>query len=261
MVKRWTTYEEVSKREELNKLYVEMNLSIGIISKKLKLGKSTVYDRLVRLKIKTIREKKIKFNNRRTDIRIPLHYSHDLSELIGILLGDGHLTPTQLTVTLGNKEQKYVNHVANLIKKVFEANPKIVKTTKGYFVVYLGSTVIVKWLLAMGLTFNKVKSQVGVPQWIFSRNDYAKGFLRGFFDTDGSVYKLKYGLQISLTNRSIPLLKYAQRGLNKLGFSPSEISKFHVYLTRREDIIKFFESIVPANHKHQVRFKGFSVVK
>lgn len=261
MARIWTDNEEKAKRLELEKLYVNKNMSIGEIARKLKLGKSTVYDRLIRLKIKTMRSNKAKFNNKRTDIVLPSFHSNKLSELIGIMLGDGHLTKTQLTVTLGNKENKYVNHVAELISKVFNVKPKIIKTKKGYFVVYFGSTVVVHWLLSMGLTFNKVKNQVNVPPWIFSNHNYVKGFLRGFFDTDGSVYKLRYGIQISLTNRSIPLLKSSHRAFCILGFNPSKVSKFRVYLTRRKEITRFFKVIKPANHKHQIRFKLFSEVK
>lgn len=261
MARIWTNSEEKVKRLELVKLYVYKNMSIGEIAKKLILGKSTVYDRLIRLKIKTARSSKAKFNNKRTDVVLPSLYSSKLSELVGIMLGDGHLTKTQLTVTLGSKENKYVHHVAELISKIFNVKPKIIKTKKGYFVVYFGSTVVVQWLLAMGLTFNKVKNQVNVPLWIFSKNNYIKGFLRGFFDTDGSVYKLRYGIQISLTNRSIPLLKSSHRAFCILGFNPSKVSKFRVYLTRRKEITRFFKTIKPANHKHQIRFKLLSEVK
>lgn len=261
MARRWTKAEERSKYKELNKLYVEENKSIREVAKILDLGESTVYDRLLRLSIKPIRSKKLLFNNKRNDFIIPSTYSESLAETIGVLLGDGHITPTQVTVTLGNKEEEYVYYVAGLLKEIFSINPKIIKTKKGYFVIYFGSTDIVRWLLSMGLVFNKVRSQVGAPSWIFFKKEYMKGFLRGFFDTDGSIYKLKFGLQISLTNRSIPLLKSLRRCLVLLDYSPSKISQFHVYLTRRNDISRFFEGICPANIKHKNRFKTFSIVK
>jgi DNA-binding transcriptional regulator WhiA len=254
MAKRWTKLEETIKRNELENLYIGENKTIGEISIILYLGQSTVYDRLLRLKIKPLRSRKIKFNNKRSDVVIPIKYSKSLAEFIGIMLGDGHLTRNQITVTLGNKEINYVGYVAKLIESLFKIRPKILRLKYGYSVVYFGSVDVVRWLVSMGLTFNKVKKQVGVPIWIFSKKTYSSGFLKGFFDTDGSIYKLKYGVQLSFTNRSLPLLKAAQNRLTYLGFSPSKISEFKIYLTKRREIDCFFKKINPANKKHSKRY-------
>lgn len=81
-----------------------------------------------------------------------------------------------------------------------------------------------------------------------------KSFLRGFFDTDGSVYKLKFGVQMSFCNRSLPILKSLQLMLKKLEYNPSDISLYNMYLTRRGDIERFFKEIKPANPKHVSRY-------
>ena len=102
MAVRWTAKQELLKRQELEKLYVKENKSIGEIAVILHISQSAVYDRLVRLRIKPTRYRKAGFNNKRQDVVIPRRSSSTLSEFIGILLGDGHLTPTQVAVTLGN---------------------------------------------------------------------------------------------------------------------------------------------------------------
>ncbi|MBI2616566.1 hypothetical protein HYW55_00340 [Candidatus Gottesmanbacteria bacterium] len=152
---------------------------------------------------------------------------------------------------------EYIHHVATLIKKLFGIDSKIATSNSGYYVVYFGSTETVRWLLGMGLVFNKVKSQVNAPDWILSQKEYMKFFLKGFFDTDGSVYKLRFGIQLSFTNRSIPLLNSLRRCLFVLGFKPSIISCYHIYLTRRDDVSKFFREVGPANKKHRERFRLF----
>lgn len=258
MAKRWTVSEEDLKYLELKKLYITENKTIGEIAKLLGLGQSTVYDRLKRLGIKSIRSEKIRFNNKRTDILIPVKYSGVLAEFVGIMLGDGHLNKNQVIVTLGNKEKEYVKYVAKLIKKVFFVRPKVIDV-KGYSVIYFGSVDVVRWLLSMGLVFNKVKSQVGVPHWIFSNKKYIHSFLRGFFDTDGSVYRLKFGIQMAYTNRSIPLLWGAREGLSLIDLNPSKISNFRIYLTRKRDISTFFDKIRPANEKHVKRYNMFCI--
>ena len=258
MARRWTLEEEEQKRSELEKFYTVENKTISEIGKILRLGESTVYDRLLRLGIKPDRSKKLKFNNKRNDIFIPKERSCELSEFLGILLGDGHLTPTQVTVTLGSKEISYVNYVVNLVKNLFKINPKTLETKKGYRVIYFGSTEAVKWLIGMGLVFNKVKNQVDIPVWIFSNSEFIKSFLRGFFDTDGSIYKLRFGIQVAFINRSIPMLNSIRRGLVLAGFFPSQISQFRIYLTRRKDVNRFFAIIKPANIKHRKRFLLFA---
>lgn len=258
MSKKWNKKEEMLIHRELENLYVKENKTIGEIAQILGLGQSTIYDRLLRLDIKPERSKKKKFNNKRDDIFIPKNYSSSLSEFIGVMLGDGHLTKMQVSVTLGTKEDSYVHYLAKLVKGLFKITPKVIKRDGKYNILYFGSVDVVDWLMSMGLVFNKVKKQVGVPIWIFKDKNFIKGFLKGFFDTDGSVYKLKFGVQLSFTNRSLPLLESVREGLLQLGFKPSRISRFRVYLTRKEDVVGFFEKISPVNKKHLKRYKIMS---
>ncbi len=260
MARRWTLEEEILLRKKLIKLYVDKNLPIGEVAKILQLADSTIYDRLVRLGIPTLRSKKVRFNNVRLDIVIPRRYSSDLAEFIGIMLGDGHLTPMQVSVTLGNKEKSYVDYVSTLIKKIFHAKPKCIKSKKGHFIVYIGSTKIVRWLCDMGLVYNKVKYQVDIPRWIFRRSVFMKSALRGLYDTDGSVYRLKIGMQISFCNHSRPLIESVRRILLDLGFSPSKISGFNLYLTRFNDRVRFYNEIGFRNKKHIDKYLDFQGV-
>ena len=84
-----------------------------------------------------------------------------------------------------------------------------------------------------------------------------KAFVRGFFDTDGSIYKLRFGLQISITNHSLPLLIALQSMLRTLGYSVSEVSVGRIYITRRNQVARFFSEIAPMNSKHTQRFEKF----
>lgn len=258
VARKWTKLEEEKFREELYSLYVSENKSISEIAKILSLEESSVHKRLVRLSIPITPQKKEKYLNRRTDILVPKTYSKDLAEIIGILLGDGSLTHFQVVVTLGNKEYSYAEYVQSLMNKVFHANAKIGIRETRYNDVYFGSVDISKWLQNQGLVFNKVKDQVDVPVWVFSKKSYMSSCLRGFFDTDGSVYKLRHGIQISFTNYSLPLLSSLRKMLFELEYTPSRLSSHKVYLTRKEDIVRFFKEIQPRNKKHLERFKIIS---
>src|SRR3989344_3403668 len=251
---RWTNIQEHDKRKELVELYVKANKTIREIAQELDLVESAVYDRLIRLDIPVRPWIKPRYNNKNPEIMVP-KYSVDLAEFIGILLGDGHLTPTQVTVTLGTKEYEYAEYVADLMERLFKVRPKIISSKRGDKVIYLGSTLLVKWLLKMGLVYNKVKSQVSAPQWCLNQRQFIKAFLRGLTDTDGSVYRLSSGrLQISICNCSRPLLESSRIGFLKLGFHPSSISANKIYLTQREDINKYYKEIGFSNIKHQQRF-------
>ncbi len=257
MPMRWTKSEEKKYSRELKDLYIRQNKSIKEISFELGIAEQTVFKRLIRLKIKPTPHLKKHYLKRRTDVILPKRYSERIAEFFGIMLGDGHVSHFQILVHLGNKEAEYAEYVRVLISKIFRAPAKISIRDTGYRDVYLGSTFATSWLFKEGFVKNKVRFQVGVPRWIFIKRSFIEGFLRGFFDTDGSVYKIKYGIQISFTNYSLPLLKGLQRALSILGYTPSEVSSHKIYLTKTEDVKRFFKEVNPRNPKHQRRFKQF----
>ena len=256
MAKAWTEVEKLVLRQELVKLYVEENQTLGYIANKLDLAESSVYCRLIKLKIPIQPSTKLRFRNRNFNITIPKH-SVELAEFIGILLGDGHLTPTQVTVTLGTKEWAYVLYVQSLMHKLFGVNPKIITSKTNGAVVYLGSTVLVRWLIKMGLVHNKVKFQVDIPKWCLSKRVYAKAVVRGLIDTDGSIYRMGTRAQISFCNKSENLLKSLSKALVVLGFSPSKISVNKIYLTRNKDLSAYWKNIGFSNPKHSSRYIQF----
>ncbi|MEK7173893.1 MAG: LAGLIDADG family homing endonuclease [Patescibacteria group bacterium] len=258
MARRWTIEEEQAKYKELASLYIDQNKTLQEIADILRISPSTVYDRMVRLGISaTPQKKKTYAAQRRNDITLPKNYSPELAEFFGIMLGDGKLSYYQVMVTLGNKEMAYVEYVCDKMEKLFCVRPKVAVRNTGYRVVYLGSRDVSNWLQSEGLVYNKVLSQVNAPQWIFMKKEFMKKFLKGFFDTDGSIYKLRYGLQLSFTNASMPLLKSLRGILKELGYTVSNISTIRCYVTKHDEIVRFFKEIQPANPKHQARFASY----
>lgn len=259
MARRWTKEEERKYRKELSNLYITQNKSIGEIAPLLGLKEASVFDRMQRLGIRTNKQLKTKYLNKRNDVVIPKR-SPKLAEFFGVMLGDGHVSRYQTSVTLGTKELAYVKYVQTMMQGLFGVPATVCVKKSGYRDVYIGSTQITSWLLDQGLVHNKVAAQVDIPLWIYTRRAYMQSFIRGFFDTDGSVYRLRFGTQISLTNKSMPLLKSLRKMLIRLEYKPSEISSYRVYLTRKADLYRFFREVRPANSKHLRRFKEFSCV-
>lgn len=258
MAKRWSIQKEKIITRELKLLYVTQNKSLKEVSQLLKMSEAGVYGRLIRCGIPINRAGKPGFNNSYNGLIDIPPYSERLAEFIGILLGDGSLNYYQVTVTLGTKELNYALFISSLMDEIFDVQSRILISRRtNYRVVYFGSRKIVLWLLDMGLAYNKVVAQVAIPSWCFNNIDYMKAALRGLIDTDGSIYALRSGAQISLTNRSIPLLKGAQAMLQYLGYSPSRISCYKIYLTKKADLLRYFNEIGFHNQKHIQRFSTF----
>lgn len=258
---RWTIREENKKRKELHELYVKQNKAIGEIGKILKIAESTVFDRMIRLGIPSTPERKANFCNRNTNVVIPKDLSPQLAEFIGILLGDGHLSKYQVWITVADIDKDYLFYILGLAKKLFKAEPNYFHRSK-YPVndIFIGSAALVNYFQDMGLVFNKVQQQVDVPKWIWSNSDYKKAFLKGFFDTDGSVYKLRFDVQMAFCNRSLFLLNSTRRMLMDLDFHPSKISCYNIYLTRKIDLRRYALEVGFSNLKHYRRALKFGIL-
>lgn len=245
MSRRWTKEERGEKKKELFRLYVEQNKTIKETGKIQGISEQTVYSRLKRLGIKTIPHLKEGYTNKRKLGNVI--YSEGLAEFIGIMWGDGHISKEQVFIYLGTKERKYADRIQLLFRNIFGEDLRLFMREGKYIILYIGFVELIVFLKKMGLVEDKVKYQVGVPSWILNKEKFMRGFIRGFFDTDGSIYKLRWGNQISFTNKSFNLLEGTHVILKKLGFSPSKISGFSVYLTRRQDLLKFYKEIGSSN--------------
>ena len=261
MAKRWTFEEESQKRSELSALYVEQNKTITEIGKILSIKESTVFDRMKRLQIPSTPERKVHYNNKRQDIIVPTKPSGKLAKFVGILLGDGHIAPTQVIVTLNHRERNYLEYISNLMQELFGVTARYYKReNKSACDLYIGSVELVGFFKKMGLVSNKVQAQVKIPNWVWSNREYMKGFVKGFFDTDGSIYKLKFGVQMNFCNRSFPLLNSTRIILLELGYHPSEISNYKIYLTRKPELIRYAQEVGFGNTKHFERANQFGIV-
>jgi len=268
MPRRWTNEEEKEKWRELRKLYIKENKTIGEIARILNIGKSTVFDRMRRLKIPSIPERKARYLNKRR-IKFP-DFSEEFAEVCGILLGDGHLScyanisTYQVCVCINSTTDRgYIPYVENLLKTVFQLPVgRYYRKTGKAVDLFISSVELINKVKEKGLfSSNKVKDQVEIPDWIFRKDSYKRAFLRGFFDTDGSIYLLKFGIQMSFSNRSTPLLQGIRKILQDLGYRPSKISSFKLYLTRKSDIIRFVKEIGFGNPKHVKRAKKFGIIR
>ena len=155
-------------------------------------------------------------------------FNEELSEILGIILGDGHLhAKSNLITIVGSLEdlKYYKETVIPLFEKVFGKRP-ILRKRKDRNAYYL--TLECKKTmnyLANNLKLNRgSKVNASVPSIIFSKKKYARTFLRGLFDTDGCLKfskqskKFNYYPRIQIALRISPLAYELKRILDYLKF-------------------------------------------
>ena len=122
------------------------------------------------------------------------------AELVGLSFGDGGLTYRkntnrlrfQLRGHLIEDKEHYDEYIIPVFNKeimipIFDRAVGIVfNKNKGFYGLAVESTKIEKELNYLGIS-SGVKKKLPIPDWIKDSKTYTKGFLRGFFDTDGSV--------------------------------------------------------------------------
>lgn len=122
------------------------------------------------------------------------------AELVGLSFGDGGLTyrsnsnrvKFQLRGDLKEEKENYKNYIAPLFNKevmlpVFGRKVGFVYNTRmNFYGICVESVKIEKPLNYLGIP-SGVKKELFIPKWIKNSKTYSKRFLRGYFDTDGSI--------------------------------------------------------------------------
>jgi len=189
-----------------------------------------------------------------------------LAELIGIILGDGHLEVYKkgkkrnysLKIA-GDKVKDYEylsNYVSNLINRLFKEKGKIREVNKNNEIfLSIHGKKLTDFLQDKGLKpGNKKTNNQEIPKWIKDNNSYLKVCLRGLIDTDGSVHyisKLNKNPRISFTSCIPKLMKDVYNSFRKLNIHTSKvIREKQIFISSKESIKKYLKEIGFSNPKH-----------
>lgn len=215
---------------------------------------------------------KINYSNedKRRNIILPNRLTPLLAEEMGMHYGDGFLSKRRNEYRLkGNKDEKeyYDKHIANLYKTLFGLNLNI----KEYETTY-GFEISSKALWEFK---NKVlnipagrKNNIDFPKIInFNNKEILASFLRGIFDTDGSVsFKSGYGLKsyyprILLSLKSKKLIDGIHKALEVLGLKPktyfNKSGYWGINLNGYQRLAKYEGLIGWSNPKHLKKVKAW----
>lgn len=219
--------------------------------------------------IKTHAKNKSGFKTLKSTI-IPRH-SARLAELIGILMGDGHIGLYQASVvTNSDTDFHHALFIKTLIEGLFKIQvPIYTRRDKKACVVTISSKSVCHFFTTQGIPKgNKITNGMNVPRWIKEKASYRKAFVRGLFDTDGCVYidthhsglKTYRNLGMAFANQSLPLLSFFKESLEQFGLHPTQKTKFRVFLRRKEDIQQYFDLIGSSNEKHSKKFHEYFLI-
>ncbi|HRN96060.1 MAG TPA: LAGLIDADG family homing endonuclease [Candidatus Levybacteria bacterium] len=200
---------------------------------------------------------------------LPVNFTEDLAEFVGIMLGDGGITPNQCSITLNSlADIEYVTFISNLTQKLFGEKPKMYyKKDCNAIVLYYNGTSLISYLTQIGLKIgHKVRQQVDVPDWVNIYPLYRNACLRGLMDTDGGVFLHKYTVngrkyiyrKISFSNRSLPLLSFVFNTLIEIGLTPKLVDKVEnkkVWLYNNDEVKQYLQ-IVGTHNSRLLKYGG-----
>jgi intein/homing endonuclease len=200
-------------------------------------------------------------------IQLPRKIDEKIAYFVGLIVGDGHLAGHEKivngawTIHFCNGDGRFVKRIyAPLVADLFGISPSVRKIVRidgrSYFEVSFASKVVHRLLtnifqLPAGMKCDKVK----MPQILkSSAPEIRASFLRGIFDTDGSVV----GNKIKFATTSRWLCRDIVTELENLGFFPKVyewikgekyLKLFEVRLVRQKDILRFYALISPLHPK------------
>ena len=204
----------------------------------------------------------------RTSITKPLH-SEELAEFMGILVGDGHLSKYQVSVTTNAKtDRRHALFIKKLTERLFKLKATLTyRDDENSVAIVASSRTLVEFLHRQGMPVgNKIKNRLAMPPWVQKTRLYREAFLRGLFDTDGCIYLdthringTFYGhLSWTITSYADTLTTGVLETLRTLGYTPTHrVSQRSIYLRRQKEIRRYFATTGTHNPKHAKRYQIF----
>lgn len=187
-----------------------------------------------------------------------------LAEVLGALAGDGHFSGIshEISVTCSSEfDREYISY----LKILFER-----KLGMSFRISLHGSAIRLKTYsreLASilhkeyGCPIGKKKGNLKIPKVFENNLELMKAYIRGLFDTDGSIYlRRKKDMVVEIINVDLPYLESLKVVLNKMGFVCG-ISRKNLYFYRKDMVKKFFDEIEPANPKHLKKYSMYSQLR
>lgn len=187
-------------------------------------------------------------------IKIPdLHEPEKLGYILGCIIGDGHLSETQ--VVLDNNDKDIQEKYSEYLKDIFEIDSSVKQNHTCQTVINKGGLTLKKFLTEIiGFPDKQKSGTIEVPKIAQVNKEIFKGFFAGLIDTDGYVSHINYSIE--LTSKSKLLIKQCSILLLNLGIQSVVYKKngFHVLrIANKKYIDKFLENFKPRLKRKLIR--------
>lgn len=161
----------------------------------------------------------LSYRDKLAGVKLPTEPSPELAELIGILAGDGCVasygTGDNYRISVAGHIKDdflYLQYVAVLLKNLFNADFKLrIRETNSCIYLDKRSQGISQFLASIG--YGKVQCIMKIPDWIWDEDNFTAAFIRGLFDTDGSLClkrnhgKYKFYPVIDITSKDESIIR------------------------------------------------------
>jgi hypothetical protein len=179
-----------------------------------------------------------------------LKKSGDLAEFIGIMLGDGSLPyKNNIRIAFDKRNPDYIDYVGKLCEKLFGIKfKKTYVKDRNTAYLYCYNKYLILELINLGLKRgDKIKNQLGVPDWIKDSEEYSKRCIKGLIDTDGCIFICKREKQkyVNFTNHNNRLFEDFKKMTKKLGYSFAKSNSTNTRLYRKKEVVRFINDIKP----------------
>lgn len=193
---------------------------------------------------------------------LKLKYSSDLSELIGIILGDGSLRKDGEVVISYNStnDQNFLQRrVIPLINKIL-GEQQFYNNGPGEKCFHNKSFFLFLKEKCNSEGGKKTETKNKIPDWCFTKKEYLSAVVRGLFDTDGTfAYHNSPTIRLGrFSGKCTYLVKSIEKALKQLSIKfiieKTKDDNFVIKLNSREKVITFFNSVGSSNIRHITRF-------
>ena len=170
----------------------------------------------------------------------PLKRDGNLAELIGVLLGDGHLQKfprtERLLIFSNSNNPCFIRRYTNLVERLFKKKTYVYKQSgQNCTRISLYQKCISERL---GIpTGARGAISITVPEWILENRDYVVRYLRGLYEAEGSLshHEPTYTHKLNFSNLNATMLENVYELMVSLGFHPSRDAK-RVQISRKDEV-------------------------
>lgn len=164
----------------------------------------------------------------------------NLAELIGVVLGDGHIGKfprcDSLRITANGDNTGFVDRYTQLVYGVFGKKPAVAKVKRSKAVTI---TIYERYISKrLGIPHGSRHDLVyAVPAWINKDKNHILRFLRGLYEAEGNynIHLPTYTHKLQFANMNPVLLRIVFTLVQDLGFHP-HLSSRQVQVSRKEEV-------------------------